>query len=846
MKQFYKNLWFIILLFCSTVVGAQNINDTIEVHRNPSGKINFARFKTNPDNKMQNTQAFLKNILQLKQDDELRLIKQTTDELGISHNKYQQYYKGIKVEHAEFSVHNKSGIIEIINGEINDINIASVKPSVAEKDALTKALSFVNAKKYKWEDVASESFIKQNTNNRNATYYPKGELVIQKDYLHNEKDFKLAWKFTISSLEPFNEQLIYVDANNGYIIANIPLIIEDNVACTAQTKYSGNQAITGDTYTGGNRLREVRNGVNVQTLNLHGSYVYGTATDFSNNNTNWANGSWTTFNQDQQALDAHWGAERVLDYWRIIFNRNSINGAALPVISYVHNPIGDNAYWDGTNNVMNYGDGGSQFRPLTALDVCAHEFGHGICQFTANLIYHGESGALNEGFSDIWGASVEQWAAPNKQEWLIGEEIMLNAAALRSLQNPNQFSQPDTYLGTYWASTAGGDNGGVHTNSGVLNYWYYLVSQGGSGTNDIGHAFTVSGIGIDNAQRIAFRAESVYLVPASVYADARTATIQAARDLYGIGSCDEKAVTDAWYAVGIGNPLNNITISGPSAICYNSTVTYTLSNVPNGAAVVWSASDAYRTVTPAANGLSAQVKNISTTSVPSTIRATVSPCIGGIANITLGAPYIAGSYTNTYDNSNNPLGFYPGVTNPACTGYYINTNMEITGASGLPNVTWSKVSSTGVVNYTQTGNDIRFYLFADNQNVVFQLSAQDGCGTTIKQFKWQSSACSGGGGGGNCFAFDVSPNPTDGDANIDVTTIIPPCNIEGIGTQQDVNNLLITEVKVYDVAQHLRKNERISGTKHFRLNLSGLTNGVYYLKITGNNGHKEHRIIYKK
>lgn len=407
------------MLYCYTILLkcylAQNINDTIEVHRNQNGKISFARFKANTSNKPLSKQGFLKDVLQLKQDDELRLIKERTDELKITHNKYQQYYKGIKVENAEFWIHEKQGIIEVVNGEFYDLNISSVNPSIAEKEALGKALNFVNAKKYKWENAASENFIKQNTNNLNTTYFPKGELVIEKDYLHGGKDFKPAWKFKISSLEPFNEQLIYIDALDGNVIANIPLIMDGNIACTAQTKYSNTEPITGDTYTGGVRLQETRNSVSLKTLNLHGVNNYGNALDFINTNTNWTSSSWSSFSQDQQALDAHWGAEKVLDYWKIVFNRNSIDGNGLPVVSYVHNPIGDNAFWDGSNNVMNYGDGGSVFRPLTALDVCAHEFGHGICQYTANLVYQGESGALNEGFSDIWGASVEHWAAPFKQ-----------------------------------------------------------------------------------------------------------------------------------------------------------------------------------------------------------------------------------------------------------------------------------------------------------------------------------------------------------------------------------------------------------------------------------------------
>ncbi|MBV9961147.1 MAG: M4 family metallopeptidase, partial [Parafilimonas sp.] len=514
-----------------------------------------------------------------------------------------------------------------------------------------------------------------------------------------------------------------------------------------------------------------------------------------------------------------------------------------------------NAFWWQATLSMYYGDGDNiVFRPLVALDVCAHEFGHGITQSTAGLAPgYQESGALNEGFSDIWGACVEHWAAPSKQTWLIGEEIMANGSdCLRNMQNPKdplagEGQHPNTYHGQFWDN-----NSEPHNNSTVLSHWFYLLCQGGSGTNDIGNIYTVNGIGINNAQLIAYRTEAFYLNSSANYSAARTTTIQAVRDLFGTGSCSEISVTNAWYAAGVGGQYTGGTIpviNGPSAICYNSTATYTLSNVTNGATVTWNASNAYRTVTPSADGLSATVKNITTTSTPSSISVSVNGCSGQLSNsisIALGTPYIAGSYTNTFDNSNNPLGFYPGVTNPACTGYYINTNMEITGASGIPNVTWSKVSSSGVVNFTQTGNDIRFYLFTDNENVVFQLAAQDACGTATKQFKWQASTCSGGSGGGNCFAYDVSPNPTDGDVNVDVENIIPPCNIEGLNTQQDLNNLLITELRVYDVAQHLKKHQKINGVKHIKLDLSSLTNGVYYLEIIGNSGHKEHRLIYKR
>ena len=160
---------------------------------------------------------------------------------------------------------------------------------------------------------------------------------------------------------------------------------------------------------------------------------------------------------------------------------------------------------------------------------------------------------MNEAFSDIWAACVEYYAAPTKSTWLIGEDIERRSGhtALRSMSNPNAEGQPDTYKGTSWyAGTA--DSGGVHTNSGVLNHWFYILSVGKSGTNDKGSVFNVTGITIDKAAKIAYRLESVYLTANSTYASARTSGIQSAIDLYGAGSAEVIATTNAFYAVGVG------------------------------------------------------------------------------------------------------------------------------------------------------------------------------------------------------------------------------------------------------------------------------------------------------
>jgi Zn-dependent metalloprotease len=559
---------------------AQNKED---IQHSRAETIRFARFQINADSdrKMQNDTSFLKSVLIAKEEDSFRKVKDYTDELGITHKRFQQYYKGLKVENAEYLIHGKEGNIEVINGDFQNINIPTIEYSLDEQKALEKALTYVGAQKYKWEDAGMEKFVKMNTDNSNATCYPKGELLISEDFLTGSNTFRLSWKFTISSMIPDNEQMIYVAADNGEIINDVSLICDANVSCTAQTLYSGTQAIMGDTYSaGGIRLQETRNSVIIQTRNLNKSYDPSSATDFRNNSTYWTYGNWATFNQNRCALDAHWGAEKVLDYWRNVFARNSIDNNGLRVLSYVHTSTNwANAQWvSGTgNNYMRYGDGdGTTFKPLTALDICAHEFGHGITQFTAQLAYNNqESGALNEGFSDIWGACIEYWAAPSKQTWLMGEEIFKTTTynCIRNLQNPKstiaaEGQHPNTYHGNFWSNS-----GEPHCNSTVLSHWFYLLSQGGSGTNDLGNTYSVAAISISKAQRIAYRALANYLHSSAAYSDARNTTIQAAIDLYGDCSPEVISTTNAWYAVGVGNEFTSTVNFINQTVTTNTTVT---------------------------------------------------------------------------------------------------------------------------------------------------------------------------------------------------------------------------------------------------------------------------------
>ncbi len=527
-----------------------------------------------------NPQQVLRQQLALGPNDQMRPLRTEADALGMVHERFQQYYKGVKVEHGQYSAHLRNGVVESLSGELKRPAAGLVvRPALTEAAALTRALAAVGATRYKWQEPIEEADLRQRTGDARATYRPKGELVLVGDFRlpAATRPLVLAWKFNIYAQQPISRDLLYVDARTGEVVLRDAVIKHLTAPGTLTTRYVGVRTSTTDAFAGGFRLRETTRSKGITTLNCAQGTLFGTATDFVDNDNNWTAAEYNNAAQDNAALDAHIGAQTTQDYWVTQHGRDSYDNRGTVLLSYVHYDNGfENAFWDG--NEMVYGDGNVRFSPLTAVDVCGHEIGHAVCQTTAGLVYQDESGALNEGFSDIWGACVENHLDPTKQIWLLGEDISLLSPSLRSMSDPNAEGQPDTYLGTNWY-TGSFDHGGVHKNSGVFNFWFYLTSVGGTGSNDFGTSYSVAGITIQQAARIAYRAEQFYMPPSATYPVARTATMQAAADLYGFGSAQLRAVAQAWRAVGLGQAAPVVGSLSPASGPVGQVVTITGTNL---------------------------------------------------------------------------------------------------------------------------------------------------------------------------------------------------------------------------------------------------------------------------
>ena len=464
-----SRLNFLVLVFLCISLHCMAQPGFLQKEMDSNGNISFAQLRTDTfPQPISQSAELLKNLYSARKTDEFKLSeirKEIQDELGYTHQYYQQYYRNVKVEYGEVTVHSdRQGNVETIFGYFKPVGDVITEPALSEAQALKYALEHIGAEVYKWQIPEEELWIKEYFN---TTYYPAGELVITKDRLKTDSNYRLTYRFDIYAHKPISRDYVWVDAITGEIVDKTTRLIFANATGTAYTRYSSTQTITTDSYNGSYRLRETRNGVNISTFNMNHTGNY-TDTDFTDNDNIWTTGEHQA-NNNNAGLDAHWGAERTYEYFKQVHKRSSWDDDEGPLLSYVNADMGDNdnASWNGYR--MTYGKG-NLLQPFTSLDICAHEIGHAVCQSTADLVYDAESGAINESLSDIWAACVENWVNINKQIWLIGEDL---GVPLRSMSNPNLYGQPDTYGGgAYW----NGPYVDVHTNSGIMNFWFYLLS----------------------------------------------------------------------------------------------------------------------------------------------------------------------------------------------------------------------------------------------------------------------------------------------------------------------------------------------------------------------------------
>lgn len=429
---------------------------------------------------------------------DLRLLRVEPDpQRNYSHIRFEQTYQGLPVYGRQLVVHiDAAEQIVAVNGQVTGLIDIPAEATVSAERAIEVALAEVLDIQLEPDERArvTTEVLPERT----------GLLV----YVDAAGKATLAWRVVILTHAPLGQWYVFVNARRPAVIHALDTL-------------------------GHAKLRRTYSARN--TTRIPGQLVI-------------EEGERSSRNAIAQA--AHDAAGVVYDYYFNTHQRDSIDGRGMAIVStvnYGNDPAdAENAAWISEAAQMIYGDGGNLFRPLVyGLDVVGHELTHGVIDHTAQLIYEGQSGALNESYADVFGVLVD------RGNWTVGEQIVNSppfpVPYLRDMQDPTLGGRYNPRRPLDGVGQPGhmrdfaklplsrrSDNGGVHINSGIPNRAAYLVAQA---------------LGVEKMERIYYRAMTQYLTPDSDFADATRLTIRAAQDLYG--GTDAAAVRNAFAEVGL-------------------------------------------------------------------------------------------------------------------------------------------------------------------------------------------------------------------------------------------------------------------------------------------------------
>ena len=455
------------------------------------------------------------------------------DRDGTEHVRFDRRYAGLPVIGGDLVMHSRNGQYKAVSMTQGARLSLSVRPSLDSSAAVVAAGAEFGS------DFAGA---------------PESTLVV---YARRGAP-RLAWQVRLQNERA--DMTYIVDAHGGRMLerwSNRETAVTNG---TARTLYSGDVALTTNSIFGGFEMRDPSRG-GTRTIDASNSRTSGQVYKDADN----AWGSYAVTDPATAAADAQYGTNVTWDYYKTRHGRIGIANNGKGAYNRVHYGMRySNAYWNDNCFCMTYGDGDSvNLSPLVALDIAGHEMSHGVTSHTAGLVYSGESGGLNEATSDILGTMVEFYAnnPQDTPDYLIGEEVFIsnvpgsaNQRALRYMFNPSRDGvSPNCYY-------SGIGNRDVHYSSAIGNLFYYLLAEGTgartySGVNHTPartcNGSTFAGIGRAKAEKIWYRALSVYFTSNTDYAGARAATISAAKDLYGATSAEATAVAKAWSAVSV-------------------------------------------------------------------------------------------------------------------------------------------------------------------------------------------------------------------------------------------------------------------------------------------------------
>jgi Zn-dependent metalloprotease len=828
-----KTLYLIVIsIIFPIVILSQNlekIGSRGEALRNNKNEIGFFKATTNVE-VITNKNDFFGNVLIVGKDDMYKFAKNGNSENGKHYEVYHQYYAGVLVKNGVYVLHWENGKLESANGNYIRINKLNPKPTFTEKEALDIWCKYQKIPASEITRTKIELFAVD----LNAA-----------DESKTESNVVLAYRIRLFSININNLLIGYIDAHTGKVCLTEPIAItslfsevkvEQNYSPmpltsslpppatgTFATRYSDTQNAIAESRNNQFFLEDWSRTNGIITRNRNNLNAADTTgvTPFADNNNTWTTAEWDNTNKDNTALDIHWALQKIYDYYLNVHGRRGWDSLGQRTNAYVHSLIydgyslsKDNAAYYPDGEYLAFGDGESKFKPLGSVDVVAHEYAHGINDHTSGFSGGGINSSFNEGLSDIWAATIESYIAPQKNKWKIGEEVMLTKSCLRNLMTPSDPTADWPIAHTYGTSEYN-SNSEAYYRSGVLSHWFYLLSEGGSGTNGLGNSYTVYGLGIETAARLVYFAQAKkYLNGTTTYPLMRTNMMNATDAFFGANSFQSLQVANAWYAVGVGTNPGQVTLSGPNVVC-SSGSTFTANNPPAGSTIGWSVPQNLLEVysggssaTPFIRAKDTNVEGFGTVTINFTSNGIMTP---GPAKTVWVGKFEPNAMELYFSNSQGGQGVFCSnsygnvfeLPDPSTySGYY---EYKLTNLAGTQVITQG-YSYSGTGTLSDSGRTPGFYLFWVRG--INDCGASDWYSTEVEYVD-----CSQ-------LYLSLSPNPSSGETT---ATILNQSGADVVIPSE-------WELEVYSTNQLLQARNGKIKDKSYKFNTTAWKEGVYVVR----------------
>lgn len=481
---------------------------------------------------------------------------------GRQHVRYQQLYKGLPVEGAVYTAHFQGGDVWSATGLVyQDISL-NTRPGASIEETVESL-----QERYPTWRVMDET-----------------TLVVLPRAAESGSEFSLAYRTGILESSSGMAYKVYTDADDVSILRVEPLM--HPFIATGSGTTSNGETVSFETQhtddipvdTSGIVIEDIRTGYRLMDVdrNLHtksaGGSSMGDEYRFDpqdDGTTRWTGWNFSimshdlieddnVWENDAAAVDVHWGMQIAYDYFKDVHNRvgyDGNNGYFLGVVDYDRGM--ENAFFFKYLPGVLFGDGGSFGRSMTVLDVVAHEYTHAVETSIANLNYFEEAGSLKEGIADVFMTDLK--FRMGRGNWLLAPQLV--GARARNFEDPHASESPDTFEGRYFGeySTEYGRGLGLqdmqqHQNSTILSHWFYLLSEGGEGENDNEDYYDIEPLEREKVIEVVY--ESLFMLhPNATFKDMRDATTSIIQREFGKCSDELKQMTNAWNAVGVGDPF---------------------------------------------------------------------------------------------------------------------------------------------------------------------------------------------------------------------------------------------------------------------------------------------------